>query len=296
MSDIELNQQTLKSMTLYALKTPIIYFSMGLLLTFISYIDDLFNLPKWQAGFNTAETIGHILLILSFIAFIYRFCVRVCYKYENRLLPNYLISSLILKSVRKSLKFIFLIIIFNVIIPFLQPTRFYLMLADNILNTFLIATLGWLALQVLYTSEAVFYQQMVKNKNHDSTRMKSLYTKIHIIRNSLTVIIILVTVAAILMSFESVRSIGVSLLASAGFITAIAGLSSQKALASFFSGLQIALSQTIKIGDMVTIEHLSGVIEEITFTYVRLKTNENKEIIVPISYFTEKPFETWDGT
>ncbi len=49
------------------------------------------------------------------------------------------------------------------------------------------------------------------------------------------------------MTFDSVKNIGISLLASAGFITAIIGLSAQKTLFSLFSGLQIALAQPLKL-------------------------------------------------
>src|SRR3990167_11483764 len=101
---------------------------------------------------------------------------------------------------------------------------------------------------------------MVSISTQDPRRIKMLYTKTHILRNITTVVIIIITIAAILMSFSSVRNIGISLLASAGFLTAIIGLSAQRTLFSLFSGIQIALSQPIKMGDIVVIENESGVV------------------------------------
>jgi small-conductance mechanosensitive channel len=90
-----------------------------------------------------------------------------------------------------------------------------------------------------------------------------------------------------------VRNIGISLLASAGFLTAMIGIAAQKTLFSLFSGIQIAFSQIIKIGDLVLVNNESGIIEEITFTFVTLKLGDRRRLIIPISQFVEKPFENW---
>jgi small-conductance mechanosensitive channel len=95
------------------------------------------------------------------------------------------------------------------------------------------------------------------------------------------------------MSFSSVKNIGISLLASAGFLTAILSLSAQKTLFALFSGLQLALSQAVRIGDVVVIEKETGIVEEINFTYIKLKLGDKRRMVVPISYFIERPFENW---
>ena len=154
-------------------------------------------------------------------------------------------------------------------------------------------SIGWIAIQILYTSETVLYQKMLTLTHDEHLRVKALYTRMHIIRNVATVLIIIITVAAILMSYSSVRNIGISLLASAGFLTAIIGLASQRTLISLFSGLHIALSQPIKIGDMVVIEKESGTVEEITLSYVVLKLGDRRRLMIPIHFFIEKPFENW---
>lgn len=285
--------QHLKGIMLRAAKVPMIYILIGLTLIALAYIDNIFPITEWKDLFDLTDRIGNIFIAFAILTFIYKFIVLFFRHYENKLLGNHRVASLILTSLRKGLRIIFILAAINIIITLMGPTKFYLILANNIINTIIIGSIGWIAIQVLYTFEAVIYQQMIGVSNKDHKRAKALYTKTHIIRNIATVMIALLTIAAILMSFSSVRSIGISLLASAGFLTAIIGLAGQKALFSLFSGLQIALSQPIKIGDIVLIENDSGIIEEITFTHVTLKLGDSRRMIVPINSFIDKSFENW---
>ena len=231
--------------------------------------------------------------MISFATFIYNFIVLLCKKYEKRLWEKNAVTSLVLSIVRKGLRVIFLLVVINIIIAMLGPVHIYLVFANNLINTVIIASIGWIVIQILYTSEAVLHQRLLKIPREDHIRVKALYTKIHILRNVATVIIIIITIATILMSYSSVRSIGISLLASAGFLTAIIGLSAQRTLVSLFAGVQIALAHPIKIGDMVVIEKESGVVEEITLSYVVLKLGDRRRLMIPIHFFIEKPFENW---
>lgn len=99
-----------------------------------------------------------------------------------------------------------------------------------------------------------------------------------------------------LMQFESVRQIGVSLLASAGVIGVVVGIAAQKSVANLLAGIQISWAQPIRIGDRVKISDDVGWIEEVTFTYVAMKTWDGRRRIFPITYFTENQFENWSRT
>ncbi|MGB2599197.1 MAG: mechanosensitive ion channel domain-containing protein, partial [Candidatus Omnitrophota bacterium] len=101
------------------------------------------------------------------------------------------------------------------------------------------------------------------------------------------------TGALVLMTFEKVRQLGTSLLASAGIIGVILGFAAQKTLGNFIAGLQIALAQPIRIDDVVIVEDEWGWIEEITLTYVIVRIWDLRRLVVPISYFIEKPFQNW---
>lgn len=290
----EPDKYTLKRMLLRAAKWPILYLITGTILIALAYIDNIFPITEYKNIFDLTDKIGNIFLALACLTFIYKFTVLTFRRYEKKLLQqHHHVASLILTSIRKSLRIIFLLTLANVIIMLAGPTQTYLLIANNIINIIIIAAIGWIAIQVLYTFEAVIFQRTSLVNKKDHKRAKALYTKTHILRNILTVVIILLTLAAILMSFHSVRNIGISLLASAGVLTAIIGLAGQKALFSLFSGLQIALAQPIKIGDIVVIENETGIIEEITFTYVTLRLNDRRRMILPIHYFIDKHFINW---
>lgn len=283
----------LKRVIMHALKYAAAYLIIGMLLITLSQFDQIFPANNWSNLFALTDKIGDIFIALALMTFVYSVAVLLCRRIESRSEARHPITAHVLATLRKGLRIIYVLAVINIIISIIGPTRTFLIYTNNIINIIIIISVGWIAIQILYTFEAVLYQYMMKLTKADHLRVKALYTKLHIIRNIATVIIVILTIAAILMTFNSVRNIGISLLASAGFLTAIIGLSAQKGLFSLFSGLQIAMAQTIKIGDVVVIENASGIIEEITFTYVTLKLGDRRRLVVPINYFVEKPFENW---
>lgn len=277
-----------------AIRIPLLYMIAGIICLMLSTVDDIVvQLGRFKHIFDLSDKIGNILIVLALIIFIYNFSVLVCRHFESKLKDTHKMSVLILSNIRKSLRIIFVLVAINAIISLLGPSKNYEYIINNTINTIIIGSIGWIAIQALYTFEAYIFQRMGKMSIEDNGRAKAIYTKTHILRNIGTSVIIFITMAAILMSFSSFRNIGISLLASAGFLTAIIGLSAQKTLFSLSSGLQIALAQPIRIGDTVVIDKDAGVIEEITLTYVTMKMGDRKRLIVPISYFIEKPFENW---
>jgi hypothetical protein len=95
------------------------------------------------------------------------------------------------------------------------------------------------------------------------------------------------------MVFEPVRHFGQSILASAGLVGIIAGVAAQKSLSNLFAGLQIAVTQPISLGDSITVENEFGTVEDITLTYVVVRLWDLRRMVLPISYFLEKPFINW---
>lgn len=100
-------------------------------------------------------------------------------------------------------------------------------------------------------------------------------------------------IAAALMMFDRVRSLGASVLASAGVIGIIVGFAAQKTIANLFAGFQLAMTQPIRIDDVVIVENEWGRIEEITLTYIVVRIWDLRRLIVPLSYFIERPFQNW---
>jgi small-conductance mechanosensitive channel len=127
----------------------------------------------------------------------------------------------------------------------------------------------------------------------DNLQARKIYTQVHVLGKTLYFVIGLFTVASILMLFEEVRHFGTSLLASAGVVGIIIGFAAQKTISNLFAGFQLAMTQPIRLDDVVVVEGEWGRIEEITLTYVVIRIWDDRRLVVPLSYFIEKPFQNW---
>jgi small-conductance mechanosensitive channel len=101
------------------------------------------------------------------------------------------------------------------------------------------------------------------------------------------------TLASMLMVFDSVRQFGASILASAGIAGIVVGFAAQRSIATLLAGFQIALTQPIRLDDVVIVEGEWGRIEDITLTYVVVRVWDLRRLVVPITYFIEQPFQNW---
>ena len=124
---------------------------------------------------------------------------------------------------------------------------------------------------------------------------KSL-TQIKVFKAIANSIVVIIALSASLMTFEQARTIGVSLLTSAGVVGIIVGFAAQKSIGMILAGIQIAITQPIRLDDVVIVEGEWGRIEEITLTYVVVKIWDERRMILPVSYFLEKPFQNWTRT
>jgi small-conductance mechanosensitive channel len=133
-------------------------------------------------------------------------------------------------------------------------------------------------------------------KAADNLEARKVYTQVHVIGKVIDVAIGLLAVASVLMMFEEVRRFGASLLASAGIVGIVAGIAAQKTIANLLAGFQLALAQPMRQDDVVIVDGEWGRVEEITLTYVVVHIWDDRRLIVPLSYFIEKPFENWTRT
>lgn len=157
------------------------------------------------------------------------------------------------------------------------------------------AIIGWFLIRTVHTVREGFLSGYDIG-TRDNLQARRIYTQIKVIENIIVSVIVLLTAASILMSFESVRRIGTSLLASAGVLGIVLGFAAQKTLGNFIAGIQIALAQPIRLDDVVIVENEWGWIEEITLTYVVVRIWDLRRLVIPISYFVEKPFQNWTRT
>ena len=118
-------------------------------------------------------------------------------------------------------------------------------------------------------------------------------TQALIIRRLVLVLIAVIAIGSVLFSFPALRVLGTSLLASAGIVSVIAGLAAQSIFGNLIAGIQIAFTNAIRIGDVVVIEGEWGRIGEINLSYVVVYIWDQRRLVVPCSYFTTTPIETW---
>ena len=127
----------------------------------------------------------------------------------------------------------------------------------------------------------------------DNRKARAIYTQITILRKLAMAVIGIFAFASMLMVFESVRQFGTAILASAGVAGIVVGFAAQRSIATLLAGFQIALTQPIRLDDVVIVENEWGRIEEITLTYVVVSIWDQRRLILPITYFLEKPFQNW---
>ncbi len=155
-----------------------------------------------------------------------------------------------------------------------------------------ICLLGWIALTALQIG-ANLYLLRFRLDVEDNLLARKHVTQVRVLVRVLDTVIILVTVGFALMTFDAVRQYGISLFASAGVAGIIAGLAARPVLTNLLAGVQLAVTQPIRIEDAVTVENEYGWVEEITLTYVVLRLWDLRRLIVPLTYFIEKPFYNW---
>jgi small-conductance mechanosensitive channel len=151
---------------------------------------------------------------------------------------------------------------------------------------------GWIAHIAVETGSSLYLHRFTVESADDLSARKHI-TQVRILKRALHTLIVVVTLSAVLMTFEPVRQYGLSLFASAGVAGLIVGLAARPLLTNLIAGIQIATTQPIRIGDQVVVENESGRIEEITSTYVVVRLWDLRRLIVPLSLFIEKPFQNW---
>lgn len=168
-------------------------------------------------------------------------------------------------------------------------------LISHIIDIALIVSFSWVAVKIIYILRDAGLERYDIDVR-DNVRARGMHTQIRLIANIIVTVVIVFTVAFILMTFPEIKQIGVTILASAGIIGIVIGFAAQKTLGNLIAGIQIAITQPIRIDDVVVVENEWGKIEEITLTYVVVRIWDLRRLIMPIGYFLEKPFQNWTRT
>jgi small-conductance mechanosensitive channel len=159
----------------------------------------------------------------------------------------------------------------------------------------LIAVIGWLA--VLFTDVIIdVFETRYRIDAADNLTARKMQTQLNVLRRIVDVLIIFITIGIALMTFPTIHQIGTSVLASAGVAGIVVGLAMKPTLSSLVAGIQIALTQPMRIDDVVVVNGEWGRIEEIHTFFVVVRIWDLRRLVLPLSYFIEQPFENWTRT
>ncbi|AWG23198.1 hypothetical protein FFWV33_17520 [Flavobacterium faecale] len=163
---------------------------------------------------------------------------------------------------------------------------------QTIVESLIIINFSWILIALLNAAEEIVQQKFTIDGFHQAKERKVL-TQLRFMKSFSIIIIITIAIAVVLWNIPAARKLGTTILTSAGVIGIIAGVAAQKSLANLITGFQIAFTQPIKIDDEVVIQGEFGTVEDITLTYVVIKTWDWRRLVIPLNFFNDNSFVNW---
>ncbi|WP_304068391.1 mechanosensitive ion channel family protein [Pedobacter glucosidilyticus] len=200
-----------------------------------------------------------------------------------------------LRYASKPLSLLFPLFVFYLMIPLLKLSSVFIQIINKSVEIAFIIGFAYLLINIINIIQDFVLHSYSLQKD-DNLRERRILTQLQFIRKFFVAFIIILTIAAVLFSFEGMRKIGAGLLTGVGIGGIIIGFAAQKSLGNLLAGFQIAFTQPIRIDDVLVVENEWGRVEEITLTYVVLHIWDQRRLILPINYFIEKPFQNWTRT
>jgi small-conductance mechanosensitive channel len=234
-------------------------------------------------------TAGLVAVAVSLALAVYSALIRLTQRFLGDRHP---FATSILSQIRRPLRFAVILLSLNVAIilaPIAGPLAW---LTSRALQIAFIAFLGWVAITAVDVG-TVLYLRRFNINSEDNLLARKHVTQVRILRGALNTLIVVIATAAGLMTFEQVRQFGVSLFASAGIAGIVVGFAARPMLSNLIAGIQLAITQPVRIDDAVIVEGEFGNIEEIRSTYVVVRLWDWRRMVVPLTYFIEKPFQNW---
>jgi small-conductance mechanosensitive channel len=202
------------------------------------------------------------------------------------------LAQFIYYRVQRIARFAIVLLAVNVALPLIPLPASALTGVRKLLLAGFIILIGW----IVYVAVNIAMTRYVNSLNMDDADnllARKAATQMRLLRRAVNVLIVFITLGFALMSFNAVRQFGVSLFASAGIAGIIAGFAARPVLSNLIAGMQLAMTQPIRLDDVVVVEGEWGRIEEFTATYVVVRIWDLRRLIVPLSYFLETPFRNW---
>lgn len=239
--------------------------------------------PVWLT--SSIAVIGLLVGIFALQDFVMRLAGRHVTQYG-------LVPKLLYHRSRNILRFGVIVLAVSVLVPTLPIPDDVNSVIHNILVASIIFLIGWI-LSIAANIAAESYLNKLNLHHADNLLARKAITQVRVLKRCINLVIMMLTIGFALMTFDSVRQFGISIFASAGAAGLILGLAARPVLSNLIAGVQIALTQPIRIEDAVVVENEWGWIEELDSTYVVVRLWDRRRLIVPLSYFLEKPFQNW---
>lgn len=242
---------------------------------------------NWQLGlWNLARLVGAIFAAELLHHVLYALLRRIAYRSGT-----YLGETLIRHTSRPG-RLLLLVLAISIVFPGPTTPDWIRAPTYHVLEIGFIVALAWFAAGLINVLHALVRHRLPNDKP-DSIRTRRILTQMHLMRQIMIGLTFTTALGAALMTFPNIRTLGAGLFASAGLAGLAVGTAARPALTNLVAGIQIALTEPIRIDDEVIVEGECGVIEEVNTTYVVVRVWDLRRMIVPLSYFIEKPFQNW---
>lgn len=253
----------------------------------MDWIQQIGNIGEWPDTAISALALS-IAVLLGLLG--YGILFKVLFRLVAR--PDTSLQQALVQRWRHPAKLLLPLLAVLLILPSLQFPEELAALLQHMGGLTLIAAVAWLLSATIYGLQELVLQRYDVTAS-DNLKARAVSTQVNVLIKIAMVLILIIAGATMLMTFDKVRQVGMSLLASAGIAGIIIGFAAQRSLATFIAGIQIAITQPIRLDDVVIVEGEWGRIEEITLTYVVVCIWDLRRLVLPITYFLEKPFQNW---
>jgi small-conductance mechanosensitive channel len=245
------------------------------------------SLSTWQEWLTSA---GILVVSLAAAHFAHILFFKAVRKLSKR--TTTMIDDSIVRRAKPPAKLIFLLVGISVAMPFVDFPAAISSGIFRVVGIGFIVGVSWLAIAFIgFIADVVAAKYDVNVK--DNLTARRVNTQVDVLRRIAIVIIAIVGLSAILMTFPEIRGIGAGIFASAGIAGLVIGMAARPTLSNLIAGVQLALTEPIRIDDVVIVEGEWGWIEEIRPTYVVVRIWDLRRLVVPLTYFMEKPFQNW---
>lgn len=242
---------------------------------------------SWAIGAGTL--VGAVLISLAVRSLVFSLLERIGRRSKS------VVDASLVRHGRRPSKIVFPLIALLIAVPTTSLPPWVEKPLEHVIGLGLIASVAW---AVILLADVVADVIVARNRIDvkDNLAARRMQTQVTVLRRVFAIVVIIVTLAIMLLTIPHVRTIGTSLLASAGLAGLVVGMAMKPTFGNLVAGIQIALTQPIRVEDAVIVEDQWGWIEEITSTYVVVRIWNWQRMVLPLTYFIEHPFQNWTRT